>query len=217
MPKAVESVFHGRCHCEAHDTTLETQLFKRDPYTRRLGEGLSRRKIQPPVPVYNSPALHGSALASLQFTPKEDQAGEGGFTPTSSFPARPSLTHTPPPLCFPPGRPVVSTPGSPFTTPPGPQRPRSAPQPRSLKKTLSQLQYSPAPGPAHSIAKASPPGQTPAWQKRSPPTPTSAPAEAASSLPRQSRDAFAPPTPGSQHTRPDSLSQRNRTRVTMAL
>lgn len=153
--------------------------------------------------LFATPALHGSALESLQFTPREDQAGEGGFTPTSSCPPVPHAPlprlHTPPPQ-FPPGRPVVPPPPQASPSPsrrvhrvlaPHPSAPQSSLRPNS--STLS-----PPRGPAHSIAKESPLGQTPAVAKaKSPPTRpmrTRTPRQRspASSLPAldKDRDAF---------------------------
>lgn len=211
----MESVFHGRCHCEAHDTTLETQLLKRDPYTRRLGEGLSRRKIQPPV-YLQLPRCTVAPWRPCNSHQKGTRREKEALLPRPPFPLAPlPRLHTPPPL-FPPGRPVVLPHPRPHHPHPAGSTASSLRTP-ALLKALSQLQYSvPAPGPGPLYSKGVPtrtdPSSSESEVRRPDLCARAHPASEARPLhflpPARTGTPFAPPTPGSQHTRPDSSSQR---------
>lgn len=175
MPKAVGIGFPREMSLWSTWYYVRNTAFKKGSLHEKAGRGVISPENTATC-LSATPALHGSALASLQFTPKGDQAGEGGFTPTSSFPARPSspTPHAAPSI---PAR-APCRPPPPQASPSPPRRVHrvlaphpSAPQ-SSLRPNSSTL--SPPRGPAHSIAKVSPPGQTPPAAKAKSADPTSA-------------------------------------------
>lgn len=210
MPKAVGIGFPREMSLWSTWYYIRNTAFKKGSLHEKAGRGVISPENTATC-LFATPALHGSALASLQFTPKGDQAGEGGFTPTSSFPARPSspTPHAAPSI---PAR-APCRPPPPQASPSPPRRVHrvlaphpSAPQ-SSLRPNSSTL--SPPRGPAHSIAKVSAPGQTPpaAKAKSADPLRTRTPRQRspASSLPApgKDRDAFC-----SAHTGQSTHSPR---------